>query len=210
MILGMNLAFSSPESYDEAVLVGEEGLAICRELNDRAGIAQALNALGELVRNHGDYERAAVLYEESLALAREIGDRLREQMMSMNLGYVAYHHGNYHLAETLFTEGIGLAVELDLKPDLVKNFGFLAGAIGQQGQVERAARLMAICEKLTADIGIVHQPADQLEYDHYKASIREKMGDAAFRKAWDEGLALSEKGLDWVTTYALKGEYQDV
>jgi hypothetical protein len=32
------------------------------------------------------------------------------------------------------------------------------------------------------------------------------MGTAAFRKAWDEGLALSEKGLDWVTAYALKSE----
>jgi hypothetical protein len=47
-------------------------LSVTHDLGDKAGIAQTLALLGDVVRDHGDDARAMTLYEESLGLAHEL------------------------------------------------------------------------------------------------------------------------------------------
>jgi predicted ATPase/class 3 adenylate cyclase len=49
----------------------EQALALCRELGDKPGMADALLFLGRVARLQGDYERSEKLVQESLALFRE-------------------------------------------------------------------------------------------------------------------------------------------
>ncbi|HZO25119.1 MAG TPA: LuxR C-terminal-related transcriptional regulator [Chloroflexota bacterium] len=56
------------------VALGEESLALYREIGDRAGAARTLATLGMLLRDLRDYPRAYAAAEEGLAIAREIGD----------------------------------------------------------------------------------------------------------------------------------------
>jgi non-specific serine/threonine protein kinase len=55
-----------------AVAYGETALALARRLEDRAGVAQALTMLGNVVQNAGDYARARLLHEEALAAFLEL------------------------------------------------------------------------------------------------------------------------------------------
>jgi DNA-binding CsgD family transcriptional regulator len=61
--------------YASAEALQRESLAVYRALNDRRGVAVALDNLGRLISRHGDPARALALLEESLAAKRELDDR---------------------------------------------------------------------------------------------------------------------------------------
>ena len=66
--LGSALRFQG--DYGRSVALHEEGLALSRAANDRAGIAQGLGELGTTARHQADYARTAMLFEEAEQLFR--------------------------------------------------------------------------------------------------------------------------------------------
>src|SRR5205807_5126835 len=64
----------------------EQGLALCRQLDDRRGIAWSLNALGLVAFDEADLGAARSLHEECLALSREVGDSWGTAWALLNLG----------------------------------------------------------------------------------------------------------------------------
>jgi tetratricopeptide (TPR) repeat protein len=182
---------AQPDSYEQAMAFCQEGLSLFRALNHKAGIAQALNILGELARGDGDYSAAQDYYLEALPLTREIGERIRVYMILSNLGYVAYHEGDYRRAEAYQREC--LQVALGIFNPVAVAFGIinLAGAIAANGDPELAARLTAGMETYLESVRVRHQPGDQFERDHYKMMMRQQLGEEAFERAWAAGQTMT-------------------
>ena len=63
--------------YPAAAASRTQALALYRDIGERGGEAEALNSLGELLRQTSDSHRARDHHAEALAIAREIGDPLR-------------------------------------------------------------------------------------------------------------------------------------
>ena len=76
--------------YLAARALGEESLAIRRQLGDWKGIAASLNNLGMVACDQADYPAARALAQESLAISRELGNRVGIANSLNNLGNVAY------------------------------------------------------------------------------------------------------------------------
>ncbi len=118
----------------------EEGLAISRELDDRKGIAVALNALAVGAQVEGDLARSRSLFEESLALWKELGDPVAVVRGLSNLANVARLEGHFLEARSLFAECLsisrqvgdrgGMAWTLDAEGDVAREQGELASARG--------------------------------------------------------------------------------
>src|SRR5438067_2382609 len=91
---------------DNAVAVAflEESLAICLEVDDRHGIASALERLGLTIALQGDYERGRALVEESVARFRELGEKAGLGWTLVSLGMLARTQGEYDRAETALEE----------------------------------------------------------------------------------------------------------
>jgi non-specific serine/threonine protein kinase len=189
-----------PDEYKEGIALVEEGLKLFRELDDKPGMTQALNNLGELIRMDGDYERAGRAYEECLAISHKIGDRQREAIMLGNLGYVAQHQGDYERAETLTRQFLTLWREFGSRYFIAAGLAGLAGPVSARGDPERAARLLGASEVLFETIGVDLQCADQFEADRYEAAVREQLDKATFEARWAEGRAMS---LEKAVAYAL-------
>jgi tetratricopeptide (TPR) repeat protein len=198
-LLGWHLS-ACPDRYGEGIKSCEEGLALFRIMDDKPGIARALNALGELARLDGDYERARELYEECLAISRETGDRQREALMLGCLGYVAQHQGDYGRAEALIVEALALLRELNFRYGAATFLLAMAGPIGAKGDTERAAHILGAGEAFLEAIGVGLQPADKLEVDRYRAAVRERLDEVAFEAARAAGRAMS---LEEAVAYAL-------
>ena len=79
---------------ERALALGEESLALFREIGDRAGIGRALNLLGVVAEDRGDYDRATTLFEEALALHREDDDHPWTAHALRHLGLVTYGRGD--------------------------------------------------------------------------------------------------------------------
>jgi tetratricopeptide (TPR) repeat protein len=73
MVLGQ--AASVRGNFVAALALHQESLALCRELEDREGIANSLMRQGWMSATRGDFAKAAEQYEESLQIFRDLGDR---------------------------------------------------------------------------------------------------------------------------------------
>ena len=58
--------------YHQARQLLEDNLLLRRQMNDRWGIALALNTLSSLARDTGAHDRACLYLEQALQLAQEI------------------------------------------------------------------------------------------------------------------------------------------
>lgn len=197
-ILGWALTFMGatsikvPQEYAKALALTQEAVMIFREIDNKPGMIQALCVVGELSRTNGDDEQAQVVYEESLALARQIGEKRHEAMLLGNLGFIATHRGETERAEQLFRASLIKALELEFDKHLtVTVFVPLAGAIAQNGDLERAVRLFGATESLLEPMGAGLQAGDRGEYERTLAGIRSQVDADTFEAWWKEGRAMS-------------------
>jgi tetratricopeptide (TPR) repeat protein len=199
----IHLAISSinqPKELEAAIGLCQEGLAILQEVNDKPGIAQGLNNLGELFRASGDYDRARDLYEETLIVCGETGEVIRESMMYANLGFVAYQEGDYERARELTAASMRPMVDIGLKQLVISGLAGLAGSLAKLGEPKKAARLLGASDRLMAEMGFDHQPSDLPEILKYTADIKSQLDEASYDAAYAEGQVMT---LEQAVTYAL-------
>ena len=123
--------------------LGEESLALFRQLGDKGGIGWSLIVLAISVGiEQGDYDRKKVLLEESLSLFREWGDKLGIVWSLTHLGGVAEIQGDYKGAEALLEESLSLSREMGDKFGVAFKLVNLGNIVLSQGDYGRGAKLL--------------------------------------------------------------------
>ena len=89
--------------------LGQDGLRLSTELEDREGIGTAHSVLGELARFSGDLEEVRAQMAQALAIADEIGYDYLAANSLYTLALIEASEGHHAEAERQVTEGIGLA-----------------------------------------------------------------------------------------------------
>jgi predicted ATPase/DNA-binding CsgD family transcriptional regulator len=187
-----------PEQIDRYLAMAQESLEAFRRLEDRPGMAQAYNILGELARSVGDYDAAQHYYEECLQLVKITGERMREAMQYDNLSLLAYHRGQYQRSLELILRGLLMFRELGANYGLAMALATMAGPISRLGDHEKAARLLGASDAWMLSSGINQQPADQIEVEKFQSAVRQALGEEAFQQAWQAGHEMSiEEALDY-------------
>jgi predicted ATPase/DNA-binding CsgD family transcriptional regulator len=185
------LYMENEDEYAEGISLVTQGLAILREVDDKPGIAYALNLLGELARLQGDYQSSERYYLESLAVVKETGERMREGILLSNLCFIAYHQKNYQLAKQHIQEALFILWELNRNYRLAVYFGALAGPTVGLGNPSEAAQLLAVSHTQVEAMGARIQPADLVEHDRIENEIRSQLGEQDFLEEWRLGQEMS-------------------
>jgi predicted ATPase/DNA-binding CsgD family transcriptional regulator len=139
--------------YDQAQSSLEESLQMYRELDDKYGVAHALECLSVAKWRLGDYGRAAQLQEESLALYRELGHEWGIAASLNNLGVVAQEQGDYERAAALHLESLALSRLLGDSLEIGWGLRSLAQVYLRQGQFERSATLLEESQSILRELG---------------------------------------------------------
>jgi tetratricopeptide (TPR) repeat protein len=111
----------------------QAALILYQELNDRPGMAQALNFLGNVLIQQKDSVKAIAAYQQSLQIAKEIRDRRSEGNTLNNLGAIYYRQGNYARAIEVMEQDLAIARELKNRPserEALTNLGLAYRASG--------------------------------------------------------------------------------
>ncbi|HEX2281055.1 MAG TPA: tetratricopeptide repeat protein, partial [Thermomicrobiales bacterium] len=119
----------SQGNYDRATTLHGEALDLYREIEDRVGIAFALNNLGVQAIAQEDYDRASALLDESLTVYREQGNEHGIADVLNNRGLAAQYQGDLTRAEALYGESLELRRKLgddQRVADAVYNLGEIA------------------------------------------------------------------------------------
>jgi predicted ATPase/DNA-binding SARP family transcriptional activator len=157
------------EQYAAARVLYQESLDICIKIGDRAGQVIALSNLGEVAFAFGAYTEAQQYYEEGLAIGRTIQDQWTIVTCLNNLGEIACTLGDYRAAKTYLAECIQIADASQILTALMKALVNLAVLFSRQGQMDQAAKLLALArvhpaseqdlqkkaERLAAELGLV-------------------------------------------------------
>jgi tetratricopeptide (TPR) repeat protein len=88
----------------------QESLTLYRAVEDKKGIAWALDALGAAEAHQANYKTAQAQFEEALAIRREIGDKWGTVITLHKLAVLArhQHRGDFARARTLLQECLAL------------------------------------------------------------------------------------------------------
>jgi non-specific serine/threonine protein kinase len=168
-----------------------ESLALYREHGLKDRVAGALNLLGDLAQLAGDHQQATARYQESLALWEELRGTPGIASALHKLGQVSRSTDDLVTASARLAESLALQQELGNRQGIAECLTGLAGTTAAAGHPERAARLFAASSALLEAIGVPLAPVDQAVFARDLDVTRERLGAAAWKRAWAEGLALS-------------------
>ncbi|MBA2714003.1 MAG: hypothetical protein H0U55_10700 [Rubrobacteraceae bacterium] len=191
--------------YERAERLYAEGLSLSRELASAYWRFLYLQNRGWAALLQGEPKRATVLIGEAVELARE----RRRGFMGLlsrpldNLGWAALLCGELGRAKAQFGENLILSKERGDKRTLLMSLEGLACVAGAEGEDIRAARLFGAAEALKEAIRYRLVPQERAVLEPYRASVRSRLGEAAWEQAVAEGGVL---GLDRATAYALSEE----
>jgi predicted ATPase/DNA-binding SARP family transcriptional activator len=107
-LYGAGVLTANQGDYASAQPLLEESLSIRRELEDRQGIADSLNDLGNSALVTGEYAHARELYSESLKIRHELQDWRAVADSLLNLGKAIRSQGDYAAAQAMYEESLSI------------------------------------------------------------------------------------------------------
>ncbi|HEV2009760.1 MAG TPA: tetratricopeptide repeat protein [Candidatus Limnocylindria bacterium] len=151
-----NLSFTyqvGASDIPQALALAEEALAAYRELGDRAGVAKVLSGYAYGLYQLDDRARARPVLDECIALMRELNDRFGLAWALEADALINIKDGRLDDARTSIAESLRIfaaAGDLSGVMFLLMDSAILA-ALG--GDLDRAVRLFAACEKVRDESG---------------------------------------------------------
>jgi predicted ATPase len=141
-------------NYQEACRLLHHSFDLYEPLDNRAGMADTLNRLGNVSRMLGDYDATASFYQGSLQLYRELGDQQGVASVLLNLALIIKLRGEYEAARQACQESLALFRAAGNQRGIVASLNNLGSLANETG-------------------------AYQESWDYYQKSlaIRQEMGD---------------------------------
>ena len=139
--------------YERAKKIGQEGLAIARDLGDKRNSAFLVTNLGIVAMREMEYAEAAERYEEGVRLARESGYKWYVSVCLSQQGILARVQGSLALAADLHEEALTLMRELGDTAMISYTLRCLGNVSLQKGDSHRAARIFAESLRLSREAG---------------------------------------------------------
>jgi predicted ATPase/DNA-binding CsgD family transcriptional regulator len=177
--------------YPAARALGEEGLALARQLDDRRRVAVASYNLGRLAYVQGRYADARALLEEALTVFRQLGHRPGVAAALNRLGLLAFAEGDLAGARAVLEQSLAVAHETgyaSLLEAVLFNLG-LCAHVG--GNLDAARRLYEECRAINAARGDRHDLAMAL---HNLGHVIAAQGDLpAARALYRESLVIARE-----------------
>ncbi len=126
---------------DRSEALGEEGLALSRELGDALGVTYTLTVLAFVAEDRGEFSRARSLFDETLAVGRTLGRTSWPAWTLRNLGRVALLNGDLKVASGRLEEALVLFRQEDHRFGAAYVLSELADIALTRGEPGRAATL---------------------------------------------------------------------
>ena len=135
----------SQGDLEQAVALGEKGLILSRQLEDKKLTSMILSDLGMALIELGETERGSIMREESLSLSRETEDKLtiiNALLHSGGSGGLPALQHDYEKTRELYEETLALCREGGFKRGLAWSLFHLGIVAINQGDYHRALELL--------------------------------------------------------------------
>lgn len=155
-------------------------------------LPRALGVAGLLAAYRGDYPTGIALLEQALTDERQPHFVGEETRLRANLGRVWLWAGDRARAADLLQQAWEACRRMGARPLAARVLEDLAALAFQQGDTERAARMLGAADALREALGMARWPVDQPAYDGLVAATRMALGGAGYAATYAAG-----HGCDW-------------
>ena len=186
--------FSSPAPWLEETKI------IYHQLGDQPSEADVLETFGILADRQGNYQQAYTYFEQAIALYEKVGGSW-SSWPRVRMAHVFLRQGDFVQARERFEICLRQFQKDNSLIGVVYTIEGLASLHVNQGQPERATRLFAWADATREIIGDHRPHIEQVDVDKVITACLEKLGEAAFSDAYEEGKAVS---LEEAVAYALE------
>lgn len=168
-----------------------ESLEIWAEVGDLVGKARTMHNLAVLALSERQWNEARSYFEQSLQIKRELTDHYGISASLIGLAEASKEQGDHAAAFRHVQESLFLARGQDMRANLVDVLHCMIELARAIGELETAARMYGVLEKVRAEMNYPLTPINQKEYDQIQAAVREALGPEAYKVARSEGVNLS-------------------
>uniref|UniRef100_UPI0030DD5603 CHAT domain-containing protein n=1 Tax=Calothrix sp. 336/3 TaxID=1337936 RepID=UPI0030DD5603 len=116
----------------------QQGLAIAKQIGDKAGEGRALGNLGSAYHSLGDYQKAIEFHQQRLAIAQQIGDKAGVGKALGNLGNAYHSLGDYQKAIEFLQQGLAIFKQIGDRAGEGTILGNLGNAYHSLGDYQKA------------------------------------------------------------------------
>ncbi|WP_371259651.1 CHAT domain-containing protein [Calothrix sp. 336/3] len=134
----MGIAYYSLGDYQKAIEFHQQGLAIAKQIGDKAGEGRALGNLGSAYHSLGDYQKAIEFHQQRLAIAQQIGDKAGVGKALGNLGNAYHSLGDYQKAIEFLQQGLAIFKQIGDRAGEGTILGNLGNAYHSLGDYQKA------------------------------------------------------------------------
>ena len=180
----------------------DEAVSLSEVLEFRMLIANAREARGVAEFERGNLEAARTEFADALSQARRCNSTWLVTKSLNGLATAARAEGELEAAEALVYESLATAYDGAVPTGIADGLALLGGLAIERQDWLRAARLLGASETVGENVAYVRFSPDQRAYELDCASACEKLGDAQFQHAMEDGKAMSTED---AVSYATKG-----
>lgn len=187
-------------NHEEALGYHRSSLVLCREIGDSLAEAKGLLNLGRTEMMLGRPDAARGWLEEARTVHVRNRDTAGLAMTHHHLGDLELKEGRLHEAQAHLLESMRLRVQVGDLPGVTSVLTSIARVAEAQGEVGRAAEIVVGVLRSYTSNEIACHPGQRSTLEQWRATLSERLGEAAMAIATVRGETRSLPDLiDWVT-----------
>ncbi|MDP9325077.1 MAG: LuxR C-terminal-related transcriptional regulator, partial [Candidatus Dormibacteraeota bacterium] len=200
LVFRIRLAQATGAELDEAE--SDEAVSLAEVMELSILVSNARVARGAAALQRGRIEIARTEFGEALTEARRSKSNWLVSQALNGLAILARATGELEAAEAHAYDSLATAASGGVPAGVADGLALLGGLAIERQDWLRAARLLGASETVRASVGCERFLPSQRAYEADSAAAREKVGEAEFKRACEEGMAMSTED---ALTYAAKG-----
>ncbi len=179
--------------FDRAVQFLRASFELARQADDDWGAARSLSWLGSAFSLMGEPKLALPCFEEAIAAFRGLEDDRSLCNALCSYGFLCLFEelNDRDTAESACRESLALADRLGYRWLAALCAILLADLAAGQDLPDHAARLLGASAQVRSLMEETLRPTIQVWHDRTAERVRRRLGDAAFRSAWDAGASMA-------------------
>jgi Tetratricopeptide repeat len=181
---------SRQDGYAGAQPIFEDSISILDELQDRWGMAFAIDSSALAAAREGETDVARDLHGRALAISRELGDDRGVARTLMHLADLALAQGDASSAKELHRECLRIRHALKDMPGIASEMERFAWVLAADA-AEDAARLLGVADALRDSIHVPMPRTARADYERSVRALAARLGDEAFESIRIEGRAIT-------------------
>lgn len=200
LVFRLRLAVATGAELDETDT--DEAVSLAEVLEIHVLASNAREARGIAALERGLLEKARTEFDEALSHARRCNSNWLVSRSLNGLARLARAEGELEAAVAHAYESLAAAADGAVPTGIADGLALLGGLALERQDWLRAARLLGASETVRTSVGYVRFSPDERAYEADSEAACQKLGDAEFQQALEEGMAMSTQD---ALIYAAKG-----